>query len=352
MARDYSIGPIVGVCYKLKYNVIDALLSSRNFDPGNGVDVFIDLNTLLHQLAGNNKYIESLQFASNSDDKMFTETDMIENILSVFKHWKNYMRKFNNSRIFVIVNDLDITALPEKEVLKQYMSPFSNKFKSDKIAQFAYYWTSSLKKIEEVLKYIPGLYLIRSIRFDSYVIPNLIDDYAHNQRFRIILTGNAMMTNYQLYDRTIVLYKRFKNQTTDPMIIVQNISNINNDIMCTFIKNKVFYTLLNAIIGDFDRGIIGMTQIGLSTFANDLLRAVEVGDIPQSPKNIESVLPVVKTMHHKYLRQVYPLIDIELHSQLIPQSMVERLRALMIDIMDVDAIKNVSVGELHLMELL
>ena len=108
----------------------------------------------------------------------------------------------------------------------------------------------------------------------------------------------------------------------------------------------------NAVIGDFGRGLIGITQLGISSFANDLLRAYERGDIPKDPKSIESVLPIVDPKYHDYLRKAYQLIDIDSHTRMISASVIERLKASLVDLYDLDAFMKLKVGDLNLMELL
>ena len=145
---------------------------------------------------------------------------------------------------------------------------------------------------------------------------------------------------------------KFKHQIVEPFIINQTVSKIDDTIMETFIQNKVFYGLLNAVIGDYDRGLIGITQMGITSFAADLLRSVERSEIPSNPKNIESVLPIIQPGYHDYLRKAYPLVDIESHSKLIPQSMIEKVKSNMIDLFDIDGLSSLSVDGLNLMELL
>ena len=139
---------------------------------------------------------------------------------------------------------------------------------------------------------------------------------------------------------------------SEPDMIVKSISKINDDIMTTFIKNKVFYSLLLILIGDFNRGLIGISQLGISTFANELLRAVERGEIPTDPKSIESVLPIILPELHDSMRKEYKLISIEEHTQLIPKSLVEKVRSDMVDMYDIDGLSKLKVEDFNLIELL
>ena len=142
------------------------------------------------------------------------------------------------------------------------------------------------------------------------------------------------------------------SQLYDPLMIAQSISKIDDDVMKTFVTNKVFYNLLNVIIGDYDRGILGMTNIGISRFASDLLRNVEKGLIPTNPKTIESVLPAVEENFHQYIMKSYPLIDIKSHAELIPRSSIESIKSeQMIDMIDIDSLRQLSIDGVNLLEL-
>ena len=274
----------------------------------------------------------------------------------ILQHWKKFCSKFNDVRYFFIYNDFEMGALAEQDVMKSYLVPYVNKMSGERYKQLVYYWNEAIKRVEIILKYVPSSYFIRCDRFDSYVIPDLMWDYEHTGRERVIITGNPFFTNYVYMKNTHVIYSRYgksgMHQLTEPAMIVQAVSKIDEEIMVTFIRNRVFYNLLSSIIGNFDRGIIGLTQLGLSSFATDLLRAVERHEIPENPSSIESVLPVVKETFHSYLRQVYPLVDIPSHSKLIKPSMIEKVKSSMVDLYDIDGLSKLSVDGLNLIELL
>lgn len=344
-----SCGPASGII-KPRYKAIMTMLGGDQFNPGKGVDVFIDLNTFINSLSTYSKYLRSLPFSQDA------EADLVSTILLIVKHWKDFLKKWDGSRVFLFMNDFEIGAMPEQDQLKSYMVPYVNKFQAEKYSQLVYYVTEAVKRVEVVLKYVPGAYLIRCKRFDSYVVPNIVDDYSKNGRVRVVVSGSPMMTAYSCMKNTKVIYTRFihtgMTQMVDPVSIVKSITKVDEDIMQTFLMNHVFYNILNAIVGDFDRGICGLTQVGISCFAVNLLRAVEKHEIPEDPKSIESVLPVIDEVYHDYLRKSYPLVDIDLHSQLIPKTMIEKMKTDMVDLYDIDGLKSLNVQGLNLLELL
>lgn len=352
MSQDKSLNDVCGMCcgiLKPKFRVISTALG-EDFNPNEGVDFFLDLNTVITVLSGSNKFMSKLPFAEN------VEMHIISNILGILLHWKKFARNQHDARFFLIVNDIENSALAEKEVMKSYLVPFVNKMSKERYKQFTYYWDEAIKRIEIILKYIPGTYFIRCDKFDSYIVPNIIDDYEHSCRHRVIVTGNPFFTNYVYMKNTHIIYSRYNGfkiqQLFDPLMIVQSVSKIDEEIMGTFIKNRVFYNILSEIIGDFDRGIIGLTQLGLSTFAADLLRAVERREVPEDPTSIESVLPVIKPTFHDYLRKAYPLVDITQHSNLIKPSMIENLKSKLVDLYDVDSLAKIQIEGFSLLELL
>lgn len=342
--KPYSSGVLSGVL-KPKYRVISNLLDG-NFDPQMGIDVFIDLNTLISNLSSSQKYMSSLMFFDEA------EKDLIATILYTYKHWKDYMRKFNDVRIFMIANDMEMGLLDEQGTLKSYLVPMVNKYRQERFQKLKAYWNAAIEKVAVVLKYIPNSYFINCNRFDSLVFPEIISD---SSRFKLIITTSSLMTNYTYMPKSLVLYSRYSqqgvSQLTDPIMIVQSISKIDDPIMSTFCQNRVFYNLLNAIIGDFERGIIGLSQMGITTFATDLLRAVERNEIPSNPSNVDSVMDVIQPQFRTYVKQSYPLIDIPTHASLIKMSNIEKIKASMIDLLDIDGLAQLSIEGLNLLEL-
>ena len=345
-----STGPLTGVL-KVKYKVISTILGEL-YDAPSGLDIFIDFNTFIKSIASYQKYLNYLPFAEGSD----VETDLMSSILTTLSHWKNFSRKWENVRIFGIMNALEMDHVCESKYLKSYMIPYLNKFKNVKFQQFVYFVTEAVKKVQMILKYVPNMYFITSNEFDSLVLPNLMDDYEKTGRQRIIVSGSSLMTGYHMLPNTKVIYTKFRRngsqQISDPLMIVQSFTKVDEDIMEEFIKNKVFYNLLNIIVGDFERGIVGMTQIGITTFAYNLLRGIEQNKIQPNPKSVESTLAVIDNNFHDYIVKSYPLVDIQTHSDMIPQSAIQRIKSEMIDLIDIDGLQSLSIDGLNLLELL
>lgn len=346
--KDFDMGPLFGML-KPKFRVISTALGEE-FNPSEGVDFFFDLNSIVTALANSNKFLSKLPFSEGC------EMDIISNTLGILLHWKKFARNLSDVRYFIIVNDMQISALAEKDAIKNYLTPFVKKMDGERYKQFVYYWNEAIKRIEIILKYVPSAYFVRCDKFDSYVVPNLMWDYEHTNRHRVIVTSNPFFTNYVYMKNAHIIYSRYNgykiNQLFEPAMIVQAVSKIDEDVMTTFIKNRVFYNILSEIIGDFDRGIIGLTQLGLSTFAADLLRAVERHEVPENPSSIESVLPVIKPTFHDYLRRAYPLVDIPSHTNMIKPSMIEKVKSNLVDLYDIDGLSQINVEGMNLLELL
>lgn len=343
----YSIGPLTGPL-KPKYRVISQILG-ESFNPQHGLDIFIDLNSLVTSMGMSQKFLSSLPFAEN------VEQDIIANLLFTFKHWKDFSRKWEDVRIIMMVNDFECELLAESDILTSYLVPYKNKYSSDKYNQMVYYWNEAVKRVQVILKYIPNAYFIKCDRFDSFVLPEIISN--SEERFKIIISSSSLMTNYTYMPNTHVIYSRWRggngtSQLSDPLMIVQSISKIDDEIMGTFIRNRVFYNLLNAIIGDFDRGLIGLSQMGISAFAADLLRAVERKEIPENPQNLDSVLSIIDSSFHDYLSHSYPLVDIPTHVKMVKPSMIEKVKSEMVDLIDIDGLYKFTIEGLNLLELL
>lgn len=336
---------------KPRYKDIGFLLG-QDYTAENGLDIFLDFNTLLSSISSVQKFLNQIPFI----DQKQIEIDMVSTILTTFLHWKNFTRKWEKVRIFGFVNDLEMGLVSESSHLKSYLIPYVNKFRNDRLKQFSYYWTETIKMVEKILKYVPGMYMIHCNKFDSYVIPNIIDDYSTNNRDRLVVTGNSLMTGYQFSDRTKIIYSKYIGSSmarlTDPIMVIQSVTKIHEDIMAEFARNKVCYNLLNTIIGDFERGIIGLPQASITSVACSLLRCMERNEIPKDPKNVNSILPAVDKLYHDYIIQTYPLVDIDLHSQMIQPSAIEKVKSQMIDLYDIDSLAAITIDGMNLLELL
>lgn len=342
----YSIGPIAGMYVKPKYRVISAVLG-EDFSSENGLDIYIDLNTLVTILSNASKFMNSLPFSEDA------EKDIVSVILGVVKHWKDFSRKYDGTRIFLLWNEFEMRPLPEQDIIKSYLKSYQTRYTQDRFKQFVYYWTEAMKKVEVVLKYVPNSYLIKTNFVDSFIVPAILSEES---KTKLIVSGNPLFTSYTFQPNTKVMYSRFSrhgnSQLSDPLMICQSISKIDLDVMDIFCQNEVFYNLLQAIIGDLERGIMGMTSFGITNFANELLRAVEQHKVPKDPKSIESVLPCINENYHDYLKQAYPLINVKSHKALIPPSIIEKTKGLLIDLLDIDGLAQISVDGMNLLELL
>lgn len=336
---------------KPRYKDIGRLLG-EDYKAENGLDVFIDFNTFVSSISSVQKFLNQIPFM----DQKLIELDMLSSILTTYLHWKNFTRKWDNVRIYGFVNDLEMGVVSESSHLKTYLIPYVNKFRQDRFKQLSYYWTETVKMVDKILKYVPQMYMIHCSKFDSYVIPNVIDDYSNNTRDRLVVTGNSLMTGYQFMDRTKIIYSKFIGSSmarlTDPIMVVQSVTKIHEDIMVEFTRNKVCYNLLNVIIGDFERGIIGLPQASITSVACSLLRCMERNEIPKDPKSVESILPAVDKMYHNYILQAYPLVDIDMHSQMVQPSALEKTKSQLIDLYDIDGLNSITIDGMNLLELL
>lgn len=347
---DYPSGILTGIL-KPKYRVISALLG-EDFDAPNGLDIFIDINVFMSNLMSSKKFMTSLPFSEG------VETDLVTSVLMILKHWRDFVRnKYEDCRIFMIYNDFNQEIeMCEHEQLKSYLIPYRNKINNPMFKQLKYYFEEAMKIVSTITKYLPKSYIIKCDDFDCYVIPNVIDNYDKNKRKRIIISSNPLFVNYNYKDNCKVIFSKYKHdgmhQLTDSLMVVQSMTKVEDDIMSIFVKNKVFFNTICAIIGDSSRGLIGLTQLAKTKFATSLLRAVEKGDIPNNPLNINTVLPAIDECYHDYLKQTYPLIDVDIHSNMIPQSKIERVKTLMVDMYDIDGLHQLSIKGLNLLELM
>ena len=346
--KPYSSGILSGMI-KPKYLMIKSALGD-SFDHSHGVDVFIDLNTFITSMLTSRNYLSSLPFNENA------QSDIVSSFIHIALHWKNFTRQWDDTKIYMIMNDYDAGECCEHSIIKSYLHQYKDNISGDRYTQLKYYLTESITLTQKVLQFIPNIYLIKCSDFDSLVFPNVIKGYEVNNRKRIIVTGNNLFTGYIFEPNCKVIYSKCRHtgisQVFEPDMIVRSISKIDDDIMSVFTKNRVFYNMLNVIIGDFDRCLIGMNGIGISRFAADLIRSLERGEIPNDPKNHNSILSAIDPNFHSYVQSAYPLVDLKMHSNLVKQSSIEKIKSeQMIDNIDIDGLRQFTIDGVNLLEL-
>lgn len=346
--KHYPSGKLSGMV-KPKYMVINNLLGD-DFDASHGVDIFIDINTFIGSMLSSKNYLGAIAFNEDAIG------DIVSSFIHIALHWKNFSRKWDDVKIFMIMNDYESPTCCEQRHVKSYLHPYKDNVNSERYDTVRYYLTEAISLTQKVLQFIPNIYLIKCKDFDSLVFPSVIKGYDINNRKRIIVTGHNMFTGYMFENNCRVIYSKCRyngiSQVYDPQMIASSISKIDDDIISVFVQNKVFYNLLNVIVGDFDRGILGISGIGISRIASDIIRSVEKGTIPTNPKSVNSVLSVIDKSYHSYIEQSYPLVDIKTHSDMVKQSSIETIKSeQMIDNIDIDGLRQFSIDGVNLLEL-
>ena len=347
--KNYPSGRLSGMV-KPKYLIIKSLLG-EDYDTSHGVDIFIDLNTFISSMISSRNYLSALPF--NED----AQSDIVASFIHIALHWKNYSRQWDDAKIFLIMNDYENPLCCEQKTMKSYLHPYKDKINSSMYDNFRYYLTEAINITQKVFQFIPNMYLIKCKDFDSLVFPNVIKGYELNNRKRIIVTGNNLFTGYMFEPNCRVIYSKCRHngisQVYDPIMIAKSISKIDDDAIDIFIKNKIFYNMLNIIVGDFDRGVLGMTGLGITRIATEITRNYEKGIIPNDPKSFESLLCVVDSNYHSYIKQSYPLVDIKTHGNMVKQSSIETIKSeQMIDNIDIDGLRDFSIDGVNLLELI
>lgn len=347
--KNYSSGRLSGMV-KPKYLIIKSLLGDE-FDTSHGVDIFIDLNTFISSMLGSKNYLSSIPFNEN------VEADIVSSIIHIALHWKNFSRQWDDVKIYMIMNDYEHPTCCEQKQIKSYLHPYKDNVQSSRYDNLRYYMTEAINLTQKVLQFVPNIYLIKCKDFDSLVFPNVIKGYELNNRKRLIVTGNNMFTGYMFETNCRVIYSKCRHngisQVYDPIMVAKSISKIDDDVISIFIKNKVFYNMLNVIVGDFDRGILGLNGLGISRIAADISRNYDKGLIPDNPKSYNTILDVIDKNFHSYISSAYPLVDLKSHSDMVKQSSIETIKTeQMIDNIDIDGLRQFSIDGVNLLELI
>lgn len=348
---DNHFGPLTGMV-KPKFAIIDAALKNNSYDNTSDLHVYVDLTDIIYRTLKHSKLINEMQF-SETEQKNF-DIIMAADILRIFHHWLLYINKRGVSgKVVMIMNGYDMTKVVESEQSKLYLINHRSRMANSSIVHK--YWKSAISIVKKLVDYIPNCYFVDTNEFDAYTVPYILDN-DNKSCHKLIMTSAPIFTTYNMLPEYTVIVSKIRKSGIihqfDNTEIIQSLTHVDEPMMSAFSRNRVFYNIILGIVGDESRSLLSIQiQISIMTLATNLLRNIEKGVISDRTQSVETVYSLMDERCTEYIKKVYPLIDLEQHSLMIKPSMIEKIKAGMIDIYDLEGCPQVQLGDLNLMEL-
>lgn len=280
---------------KLRYQEYGDFLESLNFlNPYDKVSLYINIETVL-------KHLTMIQ---DIERKLFTYRDFeslfISNFLNLAAHYKRFFISNNLPvKIYLYYTDFNSEEFHEQEHIEDYRSYYLNKYNEN--PKFAYMTDSLKKKIFPDLKtytsFIPDVYLISGKNIEGSLIP-LIISKTQPDRKHIVLTSELFDTQYKFIENfhlsLISRTQQYGAIHSSMEFILHRLckKDKDNEIIKKYAdmySNPPFYCTLLSCIGDKDRSIPPIQNIGPSTLEEMLIRGI-IGNIITKQTNSPEII--------------------------------------------------------------
>jgi len=256
------------ISYYPKYNILDSLISSNNFDQ---INLFVDLKNIAKVL-----YMEHfVKYICESKKSLCIDTSIFSSFISFLSFHKKYSIKRNIKINFYIFYEsgkseyhLDIDENYKANRKKNNLYGLSD----DKINYFFDVIKRNLILIEKAMKVCPDVYIIHLQNFEADFIPYYL--LKNNLVNRDEKTLNLIYSNdHDLYQTLLLdkenfenipkIYQFIKNWNQSKLIrygdIISNYTKRNSEI------NEEIFPVLMSICGDSGDNIKNVKSMGIIT---------------------------------------------------------------------------------------
>lgn len=329
------------VCFnmmKIKYAIYDTSLSQLNFlQPGDQVNVFINIESVL----------KAISTIKDVDRKIYSCKDfneiMISNFINLAAHYRKFFRGNNlNTKVYMYMTDITSDGFNEQEINEDFRSYYLVKYlKNPKYLELGEKLRDVIiPYVQQICNFINGVYFINAKGIESSLIPYMISKIEPNRK-NLVITGDYIDTQYSLIPNFICHYLRRSSTSINTSCnLLGHISSLLRkpenecDEEINLYRNKSFYMLLFAVLGETYRSVEGITGIGNITLMKMLNTGLKDSVITMNTANIQTIAQVFPEQVQKDVIDNFSCLDIESMIRNITRSQLATVESQIVDKFD------------------
>lgn len=296
----------------LKWEVISDRLRSETFLPGEKVNIFVNLESVMHQLQLS-KHLDMMFL--NFKQKVVLEIE--SSILNLLANYRAYFRRAKcKVKTYLFVTDLTGDDQVMKLFNPYYRSYYRNLYlKNPEHKVIGELMTEYvIPELELILSYIPNCYLVRTGRFDGSLVPALIAERKRADH-NLVVTGDPFDTLYLFRPKFDVFlikrrYANFKLITSVEESVASILKGepvINTRLM----TSELYYRLLLTVLGSKVRNVQAPRGFGPVRLMNALHEGIDTGSILPQFTSVDSVIEVFPVKYRDELTSAVKCIDLD-----------------------------------------
>lgn len=278
--------------FKIKYSKLDELLSNIQFDEGEEVMVYINVESILKKLTSTITDRENVMFGNKRN---LILTSCVFNLVAHYRYY--FHKKAICSRIFVYgPESVDVKYL-NREYNKDYRTHMSI-MNADKTTSIGNTYRDSIKMIKTILTYVEGVNFVTSGIVEPSVIPLVVTEYLgteHKKNF--IITDDKYDFQY-IKDYFMILKPRLEKSS---IIDFDNVMEVLKEkTKCTNTPNPDinFLPFILSVLGDKYRNIDKIKGIGIAKIYSEIYKGLSSNIITNDVNNINTLIQLIPERSH------------------------------------------------------
>lgn len=282
--------------FKVRYLLLDDILMRKvEFIPGEEVNIFINIETILKKITST---LEDNENVLSGPKRNLLLTSCIFNIAA---HYRNYFNKHKVCSKVFIYGPEDI----ENEYLNQvYNANYrtnSMLMNRDSLTSIGNTYKNSLPYIRTILSYVEGVYFITSGVLEPSLIPLVINNHIDGYEKKNILISDDRYEFQYAKNGYYIIKPRMDKSI---LITKDNVMDIIKErTKCKNVENPDvnFIPFVLSVLGDKYRDIPKIKKKGISTIYKDINKGIKENLINEQVTNITSLSQIMESDTHNQL---------------------------------------------------
>ena len=337
----------VGICagsLMMKWVDIDKHIHDNqiNIQPGDNVNVFINLECVLKNLTMQKGLTELINF-----HKQRLVIELESAILNLMANYRAYFRKERcNVKVYFYFTDLSGEEQQMRIYNKYYRAFYHNRYmENPQFKQMGELLKNIIiPEIKLILLYVPECYLLSSSTFDGSIIPYVVSTFSDSKN--VIISGDVFDTLYLFNPNFAMLYikRRFNyfNVCSDIDSTIQSIIKDQSPFDLTIFNSEMYYRLLLSIKGSKIRNIKSAKGFGYGKFISLLKQGIEKDIILRDFESIDSIIQLFPEQYRNDIKNAFQCTSIDIQYQILSDIDIDNIRSQIIDKVDVESLQSLN----------
>lgn len=274
--------------FKIKYSKLDELLQEFEFERGEEVYIFINLECILKKLTSS---ITDRENVIQTSKRNIILTSCVFNLIAHYRYY--FHKKAICSRVFIYGPE----SIDMDYINRYYNKDYRTKMmllNTEETSSIGRMYEESIKMIKTILNYVEGVNFITSGVIEPSIVPLILSKHFKTERNKnFLITDDRYEYQYVKEYFTILKPKMEKSMLIDSLNVMDVLK---EKTKCKNIPNPEinFLPFIISILGDKYRNIEKIKGMGISKIYNEIHKGILYNLVTNDVNNINSLACLVK----------------------------------------------------------